>query len=38
MLIGSATTIGKGMNTQILHDFGQIISLLFLYKDGFGIK
>ena len=31
-------TLGKGVNPFILSTMGQIVSLLFFKKDGFGIK
>ena len=31
-------TLGKGMNPLVLLAMGQIVALLFLSKDGFGIK
>ena len=31
-------TVGKGMNTLIPRAISQIVSLLFFYKDEFGIK
>ena len=33
-----ANTFGKGMNPLILQAMGQIVSLLFFYECGFGIK
>ena len=33
-----ANIIGKGMNLFILQIMGQIVTLLFFHKDGFGIK
>ena len=33
-----SNTIGKGMKPLILQAIGYIVSLVFFYKDGFGIK